>query len=144
VQNVTIWHKKGKLIIALDVTGNVNGSIYLTGVPKYNESSKEIYFDQMDYALETKNKLLQTANWLAQGIILKKIEANCRYSIRQNLEEGKKNIEGYLKNYSPLSGVYINGNVGNIQLKKIQLTNQAILAYLKIDGEIKITINGLK
>jgi hypothetical protein len=144
VQNVTIWHKKGKLIIALDVTGNVNGSIYLTGVPKYNESSKEIYFDQMDYALETKNKLLQTANWLAQGIILKKIEANCRYSIRQNLEEGKKNIEGYLKNYSPLSGVYINGNVGNIQLKKIQLRNQAILAYLKIDGEIKITINGLK
>jgi hypothetical protein len=144
VQNVTIWHKKGKLIIALDVTGNVNGSIYLTGVPKYNESSKEIYFDQMDYALETKNKLLQTANWLAQGIILKKIEANCRYSIRQNLEEGKKNIEGYLKNYSPLSGVYINGNVGNIQLKKIQLTNQAILANLKIDGEIKITINGLK
>jgi hypothetical protein len=116
----------------------------LTGVPKYNESSKEIYFDQMDYALETKNKLLQTANWLAQGIILKKIEANCRYSIRQNLEEGKKNIEGYLKNYSPLSGVYINGNVGNIQLKKIQLRNQAILAYLKIDGEIKITINGLK
>ena len=144
MQNATIWHKKGKLIIALDVTGNVNGSIYLTGVPKYNETSKEIYFDQMDYALETKNKLLQTANWLAQGIILKKIEANCRYSIRQNLEEGKKNIEGYLKNYSPLSGVYVNGNIGNIQLKKIQLTNQAILAYLKIDGEIKITINGLK
>ncbi len=144
VQNATIWHKKGKLIIALDITGNVNGSIYLTGVPKYNETSKEIYFDQMDYALETKNKLLQTANWLAQGIILKKIEANCRYSIRQNLEEGKKNIEGYLKNYSPLSGVYVNGNIGNIQLKKIQLTNQALLAYLKIDGEIKITINGLK
>lgn len=144
MQNATIWHKKGKLIIALDVTGNVNGSIYLTGIPKYNETSKEIYFDQMDYALETKNKLLQTANWLAQSIILKKIEANCRYSIRQNLEEGKKNIEGYLKNYSPLSGVYVNGNIGNIQLKKIQLTNQALLAYLKIDGEIIITINGLK
>jgi hypothetical protein len=82
--------------------------------------------------------------WDSDTIILKKIEANCRYSIRQNLEEGKKNIEGYLKNYSPLSGVYINGNVGNIQLKKIQLRNQAILAYLKIDGEINITINGLK
>ena len=44
----------------------------------------------MDYALETENKLLKTANWLAQGIILKKIEANCKYSIRKNLEEGKK------------------------------------------------------
>ena len=65
-------------------------------------------------------------------------------SIRKNLEEGKKNIEGYLKNYSPLSGVYVNGNIGNIQLKKMQLTNQAILAYLKIDGEVKIRVDGLK
>jgi hypothetical protein len=143
VQNVTIWHKKGKIIFGLDLTGSVNGSIYLSGVPHYNETSQEIYFDQMDYALETENKLLKTANWLAQGIILKKIEANCKYSIRKNLEEGKKNIEGYLKNYSPLSGVYVNGNIGNIQLKKMQLTNQAILAYLKIDGEVKIRVDGL-
>jgi hypothetical protein len=144
VQNVTIWHKKGKIIFGLDLTGSVNGSIYLSGVPHYNETSQEIYFDQMDYALETENKLLKTANWLAQGIIIKKIEANCKYSIRKNLEEGKKNIEGYLKNYSPLSGVYVNGNIGNIQLKKMQLTNQAILAYLKIDGEVKIRVDGLK
>lgn len=143
VQNVTIWHKKGKMIIKLDVTGNVNGSIYLTGLPKYDDISKEIYFDKMDYALETKNKLLQTANWLAQSIIIKKIEANCRYSIRLNLEEGKKNIERYLMNYSPIPGVYINGAIGNIQFKKIQLTNQAVLAYLKIDGEVNIKIDGL-
>ena len=144
VQNVTIWHKKGKMIISLDVTGNVNGTIYLTGVPKFKETSKEIYFEQMDYALETKNKLLQTANWLAQGIILKKIEMNCRYSIRENLDEGKKNIEVYLNNFSPMPGVFINGKVENINFNKIQLTNQAIIAYMSIDGKVNISIDGLK
>lgn len=144
VQNVTIWHKKGKIIISLDIIGSVNGTVYLTGIPQFNETSKEIYFDQMDYALETKNKLLQTANWLAQGIILKKIQINCRYSIRQNLDEGKKNIEAYLTNFSPMPGVYINGKVGNLQFKKIQLTNQAMLAFLSIDGNANISINGIK
>lgn len=144
VQNVAIWHKNGKMIIALDLLGSVNGTIYLSGFPKYNEQTKEIFFDQLSYALDTKNKLMQTANWLAQGIVLKKIEQNCRYSVKPNLEEGQKNMMTYLKNYSPMQGVFINGKMEEIQFQKIQLTNQAIIAFIKINGTANITINGLK
>jgi hypothetical protein len=144
VQNVAIWHKNGKMIIALDLLGSVNGTIYLSGFPKYNEQTKEIFFDQLSYALDTKNKLMQTANWLAQGIVLKKIEQSCRYSIKPNLEEGQKNMMTYLKNYSPMQGVFINGKMEEIQFQKIQLTNQAIIAFIKINGSANVTINGLK
>ena len=144
VQNVSIWHKNGKMIIALDLLGSVNGTIYLSGFPKYNEQTKEIFFDQLSYALDTKNKLMQTANWLAQGIVLKKIEQSCRYSIKENLEEGQKNMMTYLKNYSPMQGVFINGKMEEIQFQKIQLTNQAIIAFIKINGSANVTINGLK
>ena len=144
VQNVAIWHKNGKMIIALDLLGSVNGTIYLSGFPKYNEKTKEIFFDQLSYALDTKNKLMQTANWLAQGIVLKKIEQSCRYSIKPNLEEGQKNMMTYLKNYSPMQGVFINGKMEEIQFQKIQLTNQAIIAFIKINGSANVTINGLK
>ena len=144
VHNVSIWHKNSKMVIGLDVLGSLNGTVYLTGIPKYNETTKEIYFDQMDYALDTKNKLLQTANWLAQGYILNKIQANCHYSIQTNLDEGKKSIMAYLKNYSPMAGVFVNGKIEDIQFKRIQLTNQAIIAFLKISGEVNITVDGLK
>jgi len=144
VHNVNIWHKNSKMVIALDVLGSINGTIYLIGIPKYNETTKEIYFDQMDYALETKNKLLQTANWLAQGYVLNKIQNNCHYSIQTNLDEGKKSMMAYLKNYSPMAGVFVNGKIEDIQFKKIQLTNQAIIAFLKISGEVNITVDGLK
>ncbi|WP_374505501.1 DUF4403 family protein [Flavobacterium sp.] len=144
VHNVSIWHKNSKMVIGLDVLGSLNGTVYLTGVPKYNETTKEIYFDQMDYALDTKNKLLQTANWLAQGYILNKIQANCHYSIQTNLDEGKKSIMAYLKNYSPMAGVFVNGKIEDIQFKRIQLTNQAFIAFLKISGEVNITVDGLK
>lgn len=144
VLNATIWNKKNKMIVALDVTGSIKGTLFLTGIPMYDDSRKELYFDQMDYALETKNKLIQTANWLAQGLILKKIEANCRYSIRPNLEEGTKNLMGYLKNYSPMPGVFVNGKVSSIQFKKIEITNQAMLASMSITGELTVTVDGLK
>jgi hypothetical protein len=144
VQNVAIWHKDGKMVIALDLLGAVDGTIYLNGFPQYNETTKEIYFDKLDYALDTKSKLMRTANWLAQGIILKKTEANCRYSIKQNLDEAKQSMMTYLKNYSPMPGVFINGKMEDIQFQKVQLTNQAIIAFIKVNGTINVAIDGLK
>jgi len=73
VQNVGLWQRDGKIIIALDMTGSINGSIYLSGIPNYNAVTKEIYFDQMDYVLNSKGLLTKTANWLLQGVILKRL-----------------------------------------------------------------------
>ena len=87
---------------------------------------------------------MRTANWLAQGIILKKIEDNCRYSIKQNLDDAKQSMMTYLKNYSPMPGVFINGKMEDIQFQKVQLTNQAIIAFIKVNGTINVAIDGLK
>ena len=76
-------------------------------------------------------------------MFLKKIQENCRYSIQPNLEEGNKTMLGYLKNYSPMAGVFVNGKIDDITFKKIELTNNAILAFLSIKGEININVNGL-
>ena len=144
VQNVAVWQKNSKMVIALDLLGSINGTIYLTGFPQYNETTKEIYFDKLDYVLDTKSKLLKTANWLAQGIILNKIRENCRYSIKANLEEGKQSMLKYLKNYSPMPGVFINGTIGDIQFQKIQLTNSSIVAFIKINGNVNVSVDGIK
>jgi hypothetical protein len=144
VQNVGIWHKNDKMVIALDVLGTVNGTIYLTGFPQYNEQTKEVFFDKLDYALDTKSKLMRTANWLAQGLVLRKIQESCRYSIVPNLEEGKQTMAAYLKNYSPMPGVYVNGKMDNIQFQKIQLTNKAIIAFIKVNGTVNVSVDGLK
>ena len=144
VQKVDMWRKDSKMIIALDMTGSINGTIYLSGYPNYNAVTKEIYFDQMDYVLNTKSVLLKTANWLAEGIILKKIQESCRYSIKENLEEGKKNLQPYLNNYSPMPGIFVNGTLDDFVFDKLELTNNAIIAFIKGSGKIDLKIDGMK
>lgn len=144
VQKVDLWHKDGKMIIALDMTGSINGTIYLSGYPSYNSTTKEIYFDKLDYVLDTKSVLMKTANWLAEGMILRKIQENCRYSIQPNLDEGKKNIMPYLTNYSPMPGIFVNGTLTDFEFEKVQLTNKAIIAFIKTSGKMDIKIDGLK
>ena len=72
------------------------------------------------------------------------MQESCRYSIKPNLDEGKQNMLKYMKNYSPMPGVFINGNVNDIQFQKIQLTNKAIVAFVKITGDVNVIVDGLK
>lgn len=144
IQNVSMWQKDGKIIIALDMSGSINGSIYLSGIPNYNAVTKEIYFDQMDYVLSTKGILTRTANWLLQGMILKKIQENCRYSIKQNLEEGKKSMLPYLNNYSPMKGVFVNGTMNDFEFEKVEITDKAIIAFITTTGKMNVKIDGME
>ena len=144
VQKVDLWYKDGKMIIALDMLGSVNGTIYLAGIPKYNPETKEIYFDELDYVLNTKGILTRTANWLLQGMILNKIKENCKYSIKPNLDEGKKNMLPYLANYSPMKGVFVNGKLNDFIFEKMELTEKGIVAFITSTGTMKITIDGME
>src|SRR5690606_14098928 len=144
VKKVEIWHKESHMVIALDLQGSVNGTIYLEGIPQYDSIKKELYFDNLTYVLDTKNRLLKTANWLVKGLVLKKIQENCRYSIQPNLDEGNQTMLGYLSNYSPMPGVFVNGTMDDIDFQKVQLTNTAILAFLKVTGNISVTVDGFK
>lgn len=144
VQKVDIWHKTGKMIIALDLTGSLNGTIYLSGIPQYNAQTQEIFFDQLDYVLDTKSRLMRSANWLMGGYVLNKMRETCRYSIKPNLEEGRKSLVQYLSHYSPYPGVYVDGAVTEMDFKKVQLTNKAIMALLSIKGDVKVSVDGLK
>lgn len=144
VKNVEIWHKDKKLIIALTMDGSIKGQIYLSGYPQFNAQTNEIFFDQIDYVLDTKSQLARTANWLASGYILEKIRDNCRYSIAANLEDAKTTMKGFMSGYKPMPGVVVNGDLRSFEFEKLQLTNSAIIAFLKVQGRLDISIDGLE
>lgn len=144
VQKVDVWNKDGKMIIALSMIGSLNGNIYLSGIPNYNAVTKEIYFENMDYVLNTKGFLTKTANWLLQGVILRKIQANCRYSIQSNLDEAKKSMLPYLDNFSPMKGVFVNGTLNDFEFEKVELTNNVIIAFIKGTGTVNVNIDGME
>jgi len=75
---------------------------------------------------------------------LKKIQENCRYSIKENLEEGRKSLMPFLKNYSPMKGVFVNGTLNDFEFEKVELTNNAIIAFITTSGKMNIKIDGME
>ncbi len=144
IQKVDLWHKDGKIIIACTMKGSLDGTIYLSGIPNYNPITKEIFFEQMDYVLDTKGFLTKTASWLLHGTVMKKIQENCRYSVKENLDEAKKSMLPYLNNFSPMKGVFVNGSINDFDFEKVELTDNAIIAFIKGTGKMSVAIDGME
>lgn len=144
VNKVDLWGKDGKMIVALNLSGSVNGDFYLTGIPAYNPQTKEIYLDQVDFVLDSKSKLLKVGNWLAHGLILKKMSDACRFSIASQLADGEKTMAGYLNNYQPIKGVKVNGTLTGITPNKVILTPNAIVAMVVATGKVAVSIDGME
>lgn len=144
VNKVDLWGKDGKMIVALNLSGSVNGDFYLSGVPMYDSNTKEVYLDQVDFVLDSKSKLLKIGDWLAHDLILKKMTNACRFSIADQLAEGEKNIAFYLNNYEPMKGVKVNGKLNGINPNKVILTPNAIVTMLVGTGNLAVSIDGLE
>jgi hypothetical protein len=43
-----------------------------------------------------------------------------------------------------MPGVFVNGKIEDIQFQKIQLTNKAIIAFIKVNGNVKVAVDGIK
>jgi hypothetical protein len=43
-----------------------------------------------------------------------------------------------------MPGVFVNGTTDDIAFEKIQLSNKAIIAFIKVNGDVNVTIDGLK
>ncbi|RKD13228.1 hypothetical protein BCY91_10425 [Pelobium manganitolerans] len=144
VNKVDVWGKEGKMIVALNLSGSVNGDFYLTGVPAYDAATKEIYLDQVDFVLDSKSKLLKAGDWLVHGLIVKKMADACRFSIASQLADGEKTMASYLNNYQPIKGVKVNGKLNGITPNKVILTPNAIVAMVVANGQVAVTIDGME
>ena len=144
ITDVALWGKDGKMIVALDMTGSVTGKFYLAGIPSYDTAKQEVYFDQLDFVLDSKSKLLSLGDWFAHGLIAKKIKENCRYSIKDQLLQGEATLKNYLNNSQPTKGVRVNGKVNQLTPGKINLTPNAIVTMITANGKVSISVDGMQ
>ena len=140
LDSIKLWHSDQKLLIGVKTTGAVSGWIYLKGVPKYNSSNSELYLDELDYDVSTKNFLVKSVNWLLSGKILGLFKENSKYSLRTDLDNLKKELSKQLNGYKPIDSVVIKFKLNALDFEQIHLTNSAIVSIFDIRAMIKTEV----
>lgn len=143
IEQIDLWGNNGKLITALTLSGSINATVYLTGVPFYDPKTQQISLQQVNFELDTRNKLIKAANWLAHGTFTKMIENQAKFSIADQMKESMQKAQVYLNNYQISKGVFVKGKINDISPDKTYLTENAIVATVVAKGNMAIRIDGM-
>jgi hypothetical protein len=132
LEEIKLWHSESKLIIAIRVAGKVNGWLFLRGIPKFNAETSEIYLDELDYHVNTKNVLVKSLSWMLSGKVLNLIKENSKYSIKQDLETLKIEMNKQLNGMKPHESVEIKFKLSTVKFDQLFMTNDGIITQFQM------------
>lgn len=143
ITGIDLYGSGEDMIIEADLTGSIDGKIYLSGKPEFDPASQSLVVQNLDYTLDTKNKLTKTANWLIKGRMVRNLEESLQIPLETQITKARTAIENRLKNQALAKGVILNGTLDNIAPSEVYMTEDSIVALVKATGKAEIIVNGL-
>jgi len=153
IKDAAITPNGEKLTLMLDVDGKTKaglftkkivGKVFLEATPYYDVETGAIKVRNVDYNLETRDKLLSSANWLAKNKFRSMIEQQINFPLKEQLEDAKKQLQKTLNESGRVhESVMLKGKITDIVPDDIYLTPTAIKAIVNAKGNLTVTIDKL-
>jgi hypothetical protein len=143
VTAIDLYGSGDNLVIKAGLKGSVNGDIYLKGKPYYDPATQTLTLQHLDYDLDTKDKLVKTANWLMQGKFTRVMQEAFRIPLGTQIAEARKVIQAGLTNNHVAKGITLNGQLDDLRPEHVYLTPHSIVAVVLAKGRVDVKIEGL-
>lgn len=144
ITGMDLYGQNEHLIIKAGLKGTINGDIYLRGRPYYEPKDQTISLKDLQYDLDTKNILAQSASWLLKGTFARTLEKQLTIPVGSQLSDMQKLLQQQLTNNQLAKGVVMNGHIDEIKPDQVYLTPTAMLAVVNARGRIDIKVDGLQ
>lgn len=138
VNDIAIYPHNDKLITAIEVDGDMRGRMYLSGNPTFDADRELLFIDNLDFDLDTKNILLKTANTLAHGTFVRKIQSQLQFPVGEQIAEVKQQAASLLTNRRLNDWATINGELTELYPEQILVQEFGIQAILRVQGKAKV------
>lgn len=128
--------------IVFEVTfdGSKKGTVFLVGRPRINEEKQTISIEDIGFDIQTKSVLLKTAKWMFNDKIINEISKSANYDLSVILNDAKQTISKQLN--GPITeGVEMKGDIKDIKVKSIHVTNSHMVVRTNIIGDLKLKLN---
>ncbi|WP_460971758.1 DUF4403 family protein [Spirosoma migulaei] len=93
IKNTTMYGSGKKLILKADVGGKVHGTLYFHGTPAYDTLTNTLRIQNVDFDVDTEERLLSTADWLLHDHLRDTIQAAMVIPLRQPISSIPEKIE---------------------------------------------------
>ena len=139
IEKVRLYGSGGSVVMAVSVRGTVKGTIYLTGMPVYDEATRSFTVRDPEYTVETKQVLMQAADWLLHTRLRKSLANRAAWFIGDKID-AEKDILSRALNRNLNEHVNISGEIRDLRLVSVGITTNSIKAVLVADGTASMSV----
>ncbi|MFO0572413.1 MAG: DUF4403 family protein [Polyangia bacterium] len=148
VNQLTVSAVNGHPIFRVNVSGRLggwhfwdscDGDVLLTGRVRYEQMSRTIIIDRVDYTPETKNALVNGVDLVLHERLRRQIEEALKFSIGAQLDSMQHDFQAALnRDLSP--GVKLSASLDSFALQGVLTTPEGVLARMEATGEARLTV----
>jgi hypothetical protein len=144
IEGITVFGKGRRAYVQVVFSGRVKGAFYLSGVPAFDPEKEELYFENLDYDIQSKNLLLKSSQWLLDETLRSTLQKKLRFQAKETLSSIRKNLDAQLNNTVYFDQIVLNGKLNTFEVQGIYLTEKAFRAVLSINGTAAIGLKNIK
>ena len=132
----------GRVHIACDITArkgllrSAEGTLHMMGVPRYNAESRVLRFEDVAYALDTRNVLLRAANWAMHDDFLAGVQAALEFEVGETLDQALVELNQGASDMIVAPELTLHVNVAHVDIGPILVSESAIVIVGLADGTV--------
>ncbi len=136
---VKVYGSGESAVLQVRITGTMNGTIYLKGIPAYDAPSKRLYIQSLDYTVETRHVLVNAGDWLFHTRLREILEDETKWYIGDRIDV-LRNLLIKALNRKLNQHVAISGTIDSIRPAAVGVTDTALRTILVLDGAAKLNV----
>jgi hypothetical protein len=139
VEGVQLYGSGDKLILALQVSGGVNGTVYATGTPVFDEGLGTLKFVDLDFTLDTRNALVKSANWMFHQNILSSLRSQASIDLSGQLQTLRSRLTSALtRELGP--NAQLEGEVTSLRPRGVYPTAGGVEVHIIAEGSMWVEL----
>jgi Domain of unknown function (DUF4403) len=143
IEEAIIYGSGETTVLKLDVSGDIHGSIYLTGTPYYEITNDSLFIKNLDYSIETKNILANSADWFLHSGFRQIIADQTHWELGGQIAKAKEKITSFLNpqqvnsNSTPL----LFGSINTLRTVGVYSNSNSFHIIVIADGNVSLNLD---
>jgi len=141
VKSFELYGNGDKFVIKVETEGSLEGTFYLTGKPRFNPRTNVLSVEEVDFDLQTRSLLLQSADWLLHSTIRDRIQERLNLDLSRQLEESRELAGKAIAQRTLLDQVSLKGDIKTLKLGEVLLGPDKISVQVVAEGESALVLH---
>lgn len=123
------------VVLQLDVEEDIQGTLYFTGMPRYDAERSLLWIEGLDYSVDTQQAVINAADWMMHEKWQEKLAKEAQWSLGPQLEDAKTDLQAALNR--KYGNVALTGSLDRLRVLSVSTTPKQCIVRVAASGSLR-------